>query len=369
MLAKTFKEHYLSRTMKKHILLVLNVLVTVFSIAQAPVSGQVVDAETAAPLEGASVFAQNTTRGTITAKDGTFSLPLPQGGFELVVTYTGYKKVQQNVQAGTDNITIKLQKEDASLGEVVITSSNEVADGWEKYGTFFIDHFIGTTPAADSCSLQNPDVLKFYFYKRSNKLKVLATAPLQIVNKTLGYELHYSLDSFVYYYKTDLNAYRGQCLYRPLQGTAAEEMAWAEARRHAYSGSRLHFLRAYFDSALQQEGFTVDLLSRTDNRKFNRVTNPYDTTYYLADDSTGDVELWFGAKASITYTKKAPESRYLKQFGLPQDVPMQISYVDLLEPILIKPNGFFLDQRSWINQGYWSWKNLADAVPYDYEPE
>jgi hypothetical protein len=33
-----------------------------------------VDAETAAPLEGASVFAQNTTLGTITAKDGSFAL-------------------------------------------------------------------------------------------------------------------------------------------------------------------------------------------------------------------------------------------------------------------------------------------------------
>ena len=355
--------------MKKHILLLLAIFTTVTSFAQYQVTGQVVDAETAAPLEGASVFAQNTTRGTITAKDGTFTLPLSKGGFELIVSYTGYKKVQQNIQAGTDTaITIKLQKDDASLGEVVITSSNEVADGWQQYGTFFVSHFIGTTPFADSCTIQNPDVLHFYFYKRSYKLKVLATEPLQIVNKSLGYQLNYTLDSFVYYYKTDINSYRGQCLYRPLEGTAEEQTQWAKNRLSAYNGSRLHFMRAYYDSALKEEGFTVDLLSRTDNKKFNRVTNPYDTTYYLADDSTGDVELWFDTKASITYTKKTPETRYLKQFGLPLDVGVQISYVNLLDPIIIKPNGFFLEQRSWINQGYWSWKNLADALPYDYEP-
>jgi hypothetical protein len=355
--------------MKKQFLLLLAVFATIVSFAQYPISGQVVDAETAAPLEGASVFAQNTTLGTITAKDGTFSLSLPKGGYELIVTYTGYKKVQQNVQGGSDvGITIKLQKEDASLGEVVITSTNEVADGWEQYGAFFTQHFIGATPFADSCAIQNPEVLKFYFYKRSNKLKVLATEPLQIQNKALGYQLNYALDSFVYYYKTDINSYRGQCLYRPLQGTPDEEAQWAQNRRAAYNGSRLHFLRAYYDSTLKENGFTVDLLSSTNNKKFDRLTNPYDTTYYLVDDSTADVELWFPVKASITYNKKTPDNRYLKQFNLPMDVGVQISYVDLLEAILIKPNGFFIDQRNWINQGYWSWKNLADALPYDYEP-
>lgn len=356
--------------MKKHMLFIAAFFITLTSFAQYQLSGHVVDAETAAPLEGASVFAQNTTLGTITAKDGSFTLPLSKGGYELVVTYTGYKKVQQNIQAGNnDSITIRLAKEDQSMGEVVITSSNEVADGWQKYGTFFTEHFIGTTPFSDSCAIQNPDVLHFYFYKRSNKLKVLATEPLQISNKALGYQLNYTLDSFVYYYKTDINSYRGQCLFRPLQGTAEEEAAWSQNRLAAYNGSRLHFLRAYYDSTLQQEGFTVDLLSSTDTKKFNRLTNPYDTTYYLADDSTADVELWLPVKASITYIKKTPDTRYLKQYGLPLDVGVQISYVSLLEPILIKQNGFFLEQRSWINQGYWSWKNLADALPYDYEPQ
>jgi hypothetical protein len=355
--------------MKKQFLLLLALFATIGSFAQYQISGQVVDAETAAPLEGASVFAQNTTLGTITAKDGTFNLSLPKGGYELIVTYTGYKKTQQNVLGGADaSITIKLQKEDASLGEVVITSTNEVADGWEKYGAFFTQHFIGATPFADSCAIQNPEALKFYFYKRSNKLKVLATEPLQIQNKALGYQLNYSLDSFVYYYKTDINSYRGQCLYRAMQGTPKEETQWAQNRRTAYNGSRLHFLRAYYDSTLKEEGFTVDLLSSTNAKKFDRLTNPYDTSYYLVDDSTADVELWFPVKASITYTKKTPDNRYLKQAGLPMDVGVQISYVDLLEAILIKPNGFFIDQRNWINQGYWSWKNLADALPYDYEP-
>lgn len=252
---------------------------------------------------------------------------------------------------------------------VVITTSYEVKDGWEKYGDFFLDHFIGATPFADSCFLLNPEVLKFYYYKRSDKLKVLAAEPLLIANKSLGYNLRYQLDSFVYYYKTNINSYRGNCLYTGMEGDMAQQQLWNENRRQAYFGSRIHFLRSYYDSSLKQDGFTVDILSDNNQAKFNRLANPYDTLYYFFDDSTGNAELWFPKKLSISYTKKAPQKEYLQQFALPLDVKAQISYVDLSDGILIKPNGFFLDQRSWVNQGYWSWKNLADQLPYDYEPE
>jgi hypothetical protein len=197
----------------------------------------------------------------------------------------------------------------------------------------------------------------------------LAEEPLQIANKSLGYNLRYQLDSFVYYYKTNINSYKGNCLYTTMEGSQEEQEIWASNRKAAYYGSRIHFLRSYYDSSLKQDGFTVDVLSSTDANKFNRLANPYDTSYYYFNDTTGNAELWFPQKASITYTKKAPEKDYLLQTHLPPDVKMQISYIDLLDGILIKPNGFFLDQRSWINQGYWSWKNIADQLPYDYEPE
>ena len=113
----------------------------------------------------------------------------------------------------------------------------------------------------------------------------------------------------------------------------------------------------------------MDVLSKSNAEKFVRLRNPYDTAYYFYNDSTDDAELYFPVKASISYNNKAPEIRYLEQFKLPLNVRIQISYIDLRETIIIKPNGFFFDQSSWLNQGYWSWKNLADQLPYDYEPE
>lgn len=341
-----------------------------FAFSQATISGHVVDADTKLPLEGASVFAQNTTRGVITDKEGTYRLYLNKGGYELIVSYTGYENKTLNVEAKEDQqIVIELKKEEKSMDAVVITTSYEVKDGWEKYGDFFLDHFIGTTPFADSCFLQNPEVLKFYYYKRSDRLKVLAEEPLQVANRSLGYNLHYQLDSFVYHYQTNINSYRGNCLYTEMEGNEEQQRLWNENRRQAYFGSRIHFLRSYFDSSLRHDGFTVDILSSNNQTKFDRLENPYDSSYYFFDDSTGNAELWFPKKLSISYIKKAPQKEYLEQFNLPLDVKAQISYVDLLDGILIKPNGYFLDQRSWVNQGYWSWKNIADQLPYDYEPE
>jgi hypothetical protein len=356
--------------MKKPILLLLLGLTSICSLAQFTISGKVIDSESKEALLGASVFAQNTTWGTITDKDGAFHLYLDKGGYELIVSFTGYTSRTISVK-GSENqdLTIEMQKADNSMSEVIIKSSNEVPDGWEKYGRFFVEHFLGTTAFADSCTLENPQSLKFLYFKRNDRLKVLAAEPLNITNNALGYTLRYEMDSFVYFFKTDINSYRGRCLYTPIEGTAEQLSLWKANRAGAYYGSRLHFLRSYYDSSLLEEGFTVDLLSATNTNKFDRLVNPYDTTYYFYNDSTGDAELWFPAKASITYHKKPPEKKYLLQYNLPLNVRIQLSYIDLLDGIIIKPNGYYFDQQSLINQGYWGWKNLADQLPYDYEPD
>ena len=356
--------------MKKLPLLIFAVLLMAGAFAQGTISGTVKDAETDLPLEGASIFAQNTTRGTLSDKEGAFKLYLEKGGYEIVVSFTGYVSKTINLEvAGDRTFHLQLEKGDNTLGEVVIRSTNEVPDGWEKYGPFFLDHFIGASPNADSCTLLNPQALKFLYYKRNDRLKVLATEPLQIQNKALGYTLRYELDSFVHFMKSDLNSYRGKCLYLPMEGDTAQQAEWERKRKEAYYGSRLHFLRAYYDSTLSKEGFTVDLYSAASRTKFARLSNPYDTSYYFFDPTTSNAELYFPEKASITYTKKAPEKRYLEKNKLPLDVPVQISYVDLTDAILIKPNGYFTEQKAWTNQGYWSWRNLADQLPYDYEPD
>ncbi|MBN8878576.1 MAG: carboxypeptidase-like regulatory domain-containing protein [Sphingobacteriales bacterium] len=352
----------------RHLVFLLLCIISLSSKAQFTVSGKIIDSATREPLAGASVYCQNTTVGTVTNKQGEFSLSLKSGGYELIISFTGYQTRQLRISHSDAVIPdIELAREEKSMTEVIIKSSNELKDGWERYGSFFIDHFIGTTPNAAKTTLLNPEVLKFYLLKKSNKLRVLATEPLQMENKALGYNLRYQLDSFIYNYNTDISSYSGFCLYSELDGSDSLKNVWAQNREKAYYGSKLHFMRSYYDSTLLENGYTVDMLDETNDKKFDRISNPYDTLYYGALDSTLQIEIWYPRKISITYTKQKPDPEYLKQFKLPKNVAIQISYIDIRDAIAIKENGYYYDQKDWINQGYWSWKNIADQLPYDYE--
>ncbi|MBK9569478.1 MAG: carboxypeptidase-like regulatory domain-containing protein [Chitinophagaceae bacterium] len=167
------------------IFLAISIGLSFITNAQFIITGTVMDSTTREPLPKASVFCQNTTLGTVTDKQGEFSLSLKSGGYELIFSYTGYQT--QTIRVTDNNkLEILLVKEDKSMGEVFLKNTYEVADGWDKYGDFFIKNFIGSTPNANQCVLANPEVLKFYFYKRTNRLKVLSTEPLQVFNKALG---------------------------------------------------------------------------------------------------------------------------------------------------------------------------------------
>jgi hypothetical protein len=347
------------------ILLLLSVSVS----AQFTVSGRIIDSASREPMGGASVFCQNTTIGTATNKQGEFTLSLKSGGYEMIISYTGYQTKQIQISHSDTRIPdIELIKEDKSLGEVIIKSSNEVKDGWAKYGDFFLEHFIGSTPNSANCVLLNPEVLKFYFLKKSNKLRVLATEPILVDNKALGYHMRFQLDSFMYHYNTDINLYRGFCLYSEMEGSDSLKRAWNIARRKAYFGSKLHFMRSYYDSSVSQQGFMVSMLDENDPTKFNTLPDVYDTLYYGALDSTGQIEIWYPRKISVVYAKNKPEPEYVSKFRLPKNAKVQVSYIELTDAIAIRENGYYYEQKDWINQGYWSWKNVADQLPYDYAP-
>ena len=353
--------------MKSYLFLLL-IFISSNVSGQFTITGKVVDSTTKEPLFGASVFAQNTTSGTTTNREGEFSLSLKSGGYELIVSFTGYQSREIRI-SNNDNIPLQIDmtKEEKAMEEVIIRSSNEVKDGWDKYGKFFLENFIGSTPNAQQCTLQNPDAVHFYYYKKSEKLKVLATEPLVIANQALGYNLRYQLDSFMYYYKTQVSSYRGYCFFSEMDSSFAQQRIWSANRKKAYDGSKLQFMRSYYDSTLTDDGYEIALLDSVYDKRFDVVRNPYDTTFYGLYDSTHEAEVYYPRKISVTYKKK-PEIEYLKKFKLPLNVGSQISYIDLLDAIEIKENGYFYDQKDWVSQGYWSWKNLADLLPYDYIP-
>ena len=340
------------------------------------ITGKVIDAVTKAPMQGASVFAQNTTVGTASDAAGVFSLWLNNGGYDLAISFTGYETYSKRIStadAADKNMVIELKQKEKALEEVAIRSSNEVKDGWVKYGDFFIENFIGKTPNSQRCVIKNKDALKFYFSKKRNRLKVLASVPIEIENPALGYTIKYTLDSFVYDYGTAATFFTGYPLFEEMQTTdAAQTATWHEARMKAYKGSILHFMRSVYNKNLQEEGFEIQFLVKNNSvGTAIQLENFYGALNFSKDDSTRIVEISPNQPdVAVLYKKEEPAAAYLLQY---EDAPkkFQLSVINITpsQNIAIEQNGFYYDQNDMIATGYWAWEKAGDMLPYDFKPE
>ena len=356
----------------KRLLVLLLLLVGAASYAQDKtfsIFGKVIDSATKATLSGASIFAQNTTQGTISNNEGKFFIRLPNGGYDLVISYTGYEKKILRIshtQQMPDTMVIELPQQDKALTEVAVVASNEVPDGWAKYGKFFSQHFIGTTPNAAKTEIQNPEALRFFYTKKRNRLKVTAKEDLVIMNRSLGYRIKYQLDSFSYDYNTNISQYTGNPFFEELDSTEEVKSNWAKNRARTYLGSRLHFMHAYYDSILTDEGFVVEKLAAPSSKAVvgTPIEDVYDSSFYYKDSST--VEIAWQGKYRISYKNVLPDKKFLEEFKLPANIRAQVTLLDIANGFVIEENGYFYEQYDVINTGYWAWKKLAELLPYDY---
>ncbi len=336
------------------------------------VTGKVINEETRQPMQGASVFAQNTTIGTATDESGNFKLYLPNGGYDVAITFTGFATETKRVSSAenTNSLEIFLKPREKEMAEVSIVSTSEVKDGWAKYGSFFLDNFIGKTQNSASCRIMNTDVLKFYFSKKRNRLKVLATEPLLVENWALGYNIKYALDSFTYEYNTDISFFTGYPLFEEMPyKDSIQQIKWDMARQNAYRGSMLHFMRSLYNKQLKEEDFEVQfIVKQKDKEKAITLKDYYGALNYDMDDSSHLLEIRPNQNnVGVLYKKEKPATGFIDSHpGEPVD--FQFSVLSFLpgNSIIIEQNGYYYEQNEIAISAYWTWDKVADQLPYDF---
>jgi hypothetical protein len=339
------------------------------------VSGKVIDKTTKGPLSGASVFAQNTTFGEASDAQGNFRIKLPNGGYSLVVSFTGYETENiriSNTSLGNDSVVFELSPKEKALEEVSVAISSEVKNGWEKYGSFFTQNFIGQSNFANQCVIKNPDVLHFYFSKKRNRLKVLAAQPLTVDNFALGYTLKFAIDSFTNEYNTNTNLFIGYPLFEEMQGTPEQQATWKQNRMAAYKGSMLQFMRSIYHRTLEDDGFELQFIINNNNDEFPvKLQNIYGALNYERDDSTNSVQFMPNQnEVAVIYKKAKPEQAYLDSDPMiKKDFQLSTLTFAAGEPIVIEQNGYYYDQTNITTNGYLNFKKIGDMLPYNYSPE
>ena len=336
------------------------------------IKGKVVDGNTGEPLLAASVFAQNTTVGNTTDSAGNFRIKLPEGGYTLAVTYSGYEtqNIRINHNTSNEDLIVHLVPAEQSLDEVAIVLDMEVKDGWEKYGQFFLDNFIGQTQYSKGCIIKNHQALHFYFYKKRNTLKVIAKEPIIVENFALGYTLKFNIDSFTNNYNTRTTLFVGYPLFEEMEGSLAQRNMWLKNRFSIYNGSVLHFMRSLYAKKLSEEGFELKFIIKTPTEEVPiTFKDPY-AALNFTEDLSGVVQIQpTQQEVAVIYHRERPEVNYLI-LDPTSNKNFQISTL-IFEPgqaTSVEQNGYYYPQEEMITNGYFGFKKIADMLPYDYQP-
>ncbi len=377
------------------------------------------------PVIAASVFLSNTSFGTTTDENGYFKLPVSYiGKFDLVISSIGFETFVQTINVTNNNqvLSIVLKPQVKDLGNVILAPVER--NGWEKWGKFFTENFIGTTPFGKMSAIKNADVLTFRHSKKEKKLWAYADEPLVIENKALGYILKYKLENFEYDFANNMLFFVGYPLFEDMTTKRKGlQKKWMNNRVEAYDGSMMHFMRSVYRNSLRENGFEIRHLIKLPNVEKQRIKPivakrsailfqgaavtvagvPTDSTslhadtlaYYrkimaqkdvieqlgktiLSGDSIAyaidsfTAGLHFNDYLHIIYKNKPEPAAFAAAIGRPnQRQPFCVSELVIRDgnPIQIQSNGSYYDPTKLLSVGFWAWsEKVGMMLPFNYKP-
>ena len=261
---------------------ILFFLLNCFStFAQRTIKGKVVNNSNGESLAGSSVFISNSSKGTVSDKQGYFELnDIPVGKHDLVVSSIGYETNAFSFSTEQLPLQLKIEMEVKvrELGNVTVEPFIE--EGWNRWGKLFTDNFVGSTPNAIQCKIKNQKAIRFRFYKKSNRVIAWSDEPVILENKALGYKISYQLEDFEVDFKTGVTAFAGYPFFEEINKSRKK---WERNRDKSYYGSMMHFMRSIYHDSLASDGFEVRRMAKVPNLEKERVKKIYN----LAQTGTG----------------------------------------------------------------------------------
>lgn len=384
---------------------ILFFLVFVNEVAsQTLVNGVVLDEQNRNPVSFSMVFLANTSIGTLTDENGKFSLSVPKGRFDLVISKLGYQKTIRELNSAVSmdkQITIFLEKTELELNALEVNEERDPR--WYQNLQVFKNNFLGQSDNSQNSVFQNEKRLILDDLTSPGYLNARSNEPLKIWNKNLGYEIEYDLVVFEYQVRERSLISGGYPLFRPiLIKSKAKQKEVEKNRLAAYHGSLMHFLRAVHSNSLKKEGFEVYRLQRVPNPerpsdqeiasmaqkirsgqmqevdlkvfselsrkpKFIQIvdSNPLDFSKIATKNQDGDLVIEFKDHLLVKNTNYQPIPSYFVNFK----PGSQESVIHLpTGKITIQENGNHFPAFDLFLEGYMSWLKVADLLPLDYWP-
>ncbi|HEY4150353.1 MAG TPA: hypothetical protein VGM41_15550, partial [Chitinophagaceae bacterium] len=352
---------------------------------------------------------------------------VPEGTYDLVISSIGFETQVYTYTAAQLplRLQVRLGPKVEVLQDVVVEPDEK--NGWEKWGFFFTQNFLGSNEAGRSCKIKNYKTLRFRHSKKNGgMLHVLADDPLVIENKVLGYQLKYQLEDFRYNFQTHVLIFYGFTLFTELDknGPSKKQL---KNREKAYNGSISHFMRSLYHDSLEAEGFEVRRMVKRPNLEKQRVRSLY--MHSIKRDSTGATDnhtapsrpvinfgppagtssdsatyyrhvlgepdwldeyaqatlnadslllnrdslirkLFFENYLYVIYKKGKEDQDYLdfNHESRPAYFPRSNIFLSTRQPITVESTGNYYPPQTLMSIGYWAWnEKVGIMLPLDYK--
>lgn len=334
------------------------------------ISGYVYDEIENKPLEAAFVYLDGTTINTTTDANGFFELK-PQTAYNvtLVVAFIGFENfVLENPFSYKKPVKLLMKESSINLDEVVINKNLPFTR--KQMLRVFRQQFLGTTPAGNSCKIENEDDIKLTYNLTTNTLKASSKVPLRIKNERLEYTISFSLVDFQVQYNTlslsDLylrgSFYAGTTAFTDV----SKNNSATKKRKKAYLGSTVHLMKTITANTWVQEKFQlyvdrwpanpVNHFIITDSLSYKKVVS--------IDDGKAAVSMGFMTDASGK--KQEIKRKKSERYSIVYDGKDQ-SFFELANGrFYIDNNGLFSPIEEITFGGYMSTLKAGDLLPADY---
>jgi len=353
------------------------------------IKGRVTDEESQLSLKGASVYINNSTKGTVTNDNGEFEIgPLMPGRYEVVASYVGYTALLYSAEIATESkrIIFKLGKKEEVLREVLVLSE----ELRKRYLEIFKENLLGKSVAAERCQIKNIEEVQFVSGQTKDEILAFTEKELVIENPEFGYTINFELLDFYYNKSSTVNYFFGYTRYVDWGKDEQTKKKWLRKRKQAYNGSTVHFFRSLINKRLGKEGFSVyQLINMQKGKKDSMQLISYsqgsnndfkigaraieDSMLRIYSDSAYRVyEMRINDGWRIVFSKDTDLKNELmrKNIFLGQPGTGTISGLRLRQtPVLINEKGIILTPVNVFYDGIWAFERLANMLPRDYEPE
>lgn len=281
--------------------------------------GIVKDSKTNEVIPNVTIYFANSSSGTMSNMDGTFTLTKPEGlNTALIFRAFSYEILNiydfENTNLGT--VFLKPKLEELSVVKIE-------GDPWSrsKKEKLFLDYFLGTSPYSKNIKITNLDKINLRFIPSESIMVANSDVPLIINHPKLGYEIIYDLLEFQIDFEVDWSVsttnssknyeqsiyqpkscyFEGSSFYNDLLDESDDKDTISKKRKKLYKSSLFFLFKSIATDSLEQNNFKLRYDGKIiDSNDEIEVYNDEDLIYIEFDNSEYVIQGFRKERSTIT---------------------------------------------------------------------